>query len=287
MNRTIVTFVSLILFASCSLPEGIDNSPEDIEKHFQAKKIKPDERTLIIDKQKIHFVATGDNKDRIVVFVHGSPGSWDAYLRFLTDTDLLAQAKLISVDRPGYEKSQGEAELSLQRQAYLLMQALQKSYPEKKYLLVGHSFGGPVIARMAMDYPEQVSHLVLVAASIDPELEVVRWYQKFADWTIIRWILPHSLDVCNQEILPLKQELQKMLPLWKNIRIPVTVIQGEKDTLVPPGNATFAKKMLINTAKVDMIVKKEMNHFVPWEHPELIKTAVLGYLSEVHTKEKQ
>ncbi len=69
-----------------------------------------------------------------------------------------------------------------------------------------------------------------------------------------------------------------MLPLWKNITCRVKVIQGKKDDLVSPANADFAKKMLVNAASVDFILKDDMNHFVPWQHPELIRQAILELL---------
>ncbi len=77
--------------------------------------------------------------------------------------------------------------------------------------------------------------------------------------------------------MPLKGELQKMLPLWPGIRVPVTVIQGEEDELVPPGNADFAKRMLVNApATIQMI--PDMNHFIPWSRPDLIHNAIIKHL---------
>jgi pimeloyl-ACP methyl ester carboxylesterase len=70
-----------------------------------------------------------------------------------------------------------------------------------------------------------------------------------------------------------------MLPLWADIHIPVTEIQGETDDLVPPGNADFAKLMLVNApVKVQMI--PEMNHFIPWRRPDLIRDAILEQLHD-------
>jgi pimeloyl-ACP methyl ester carboxylesterase len=71
-----------------------------------------------------------------------------------------------------------------------------------------------------------------------------------------------------------------MLPLWKNITCNVTVIQGNKDDLVSPANTDFARKMLVNASSVDYVIKDEMNHFVPWQHPELIRSAVIRILDK-------
>jgi pimeloyl-ACP methyl ester carboxylesterase len=65
-----------------------------------------------------------------------------------------------------------------------------------------------------------------------------------------------------------------MLPLWSAIKCPTIVIQGKKDSLVDPGNADFAKKMLVN-APVEFVLVDNMDHFVPWSNPELIRAAVL------------
>lgn len=123
-------------------------------------------------------------------------------------------------------------------------------------ILVGYSLGGPVVSRMAMDYPQLVGGLVLVAPSIDPQLEKWEWYRHVGDFFLFRPIIPKELDVSNQEILPLEKQLTLMLPLWSTIRVPVTVIQGDKDKLVPPGNADFARKMLINAPTTIWIYQK-------------------------------
>ena len=69
-----------------------------------------------------------------------------------------------------------------------------------------------------------------------------------------------------------------MLPLWKKITQKTIIIQGDKDVLVPFKNAEFTKNMLIN-ADVQVVMKKDMNHFVPWSNPELIKEAILKFVN--------
>ncbi len=60
-------------------------------------------------------------------------------------------------------------------------------------------------------------------------------------------------------------------------RMKANFIQGMKDNLVDPGNAEFAKRMMTNTS-VELVTKDNMNHFVPWSDPELIRNAVLKIL---------
>jgi pimeloyl-ACP methyl ester carboxylesterase len=145
----------------------------------------------------------------------------------------------------------------------------------KKIILIGHSLGGPMIARMAMDYPELIDNLIIVAGSITPNLEPnEKWFRIPMDFMPIRVLIPASFRASNHEILYLKPELEKMLPLWKNIRQPVIVIQGGKDMFVSPKNADFAEKMLVNAKSLKVVRIDTMNHFVPWSHPQLIKKAI-------------
>lgn len=148
-------------------------------------------------------------------------------------------------------------------------------------ILIGHSLGGPLIAKMAMDYPELIDNLVIVAGSISPYLEPnEKWFRIPLNFLPVNLLIPKSFRASNTELLYLKPELIKMLPYWKNIRQPVTVIQGNKDVLVNPKNAAFAKEMLINSRKVNLVIVDDMNHFIPWSHPHLIKNAIYSALPE-------
>ena len=110
---------------------------------------------------KIHFASVVEGTDAIA-FVHGSPGSWRAFSRFLMDEDLKKVGRLISVDRPGFGLSEPKTpERSLREQSRRIAEALQKDGVVENSILVGHWLGGPVIVRMAADYPEFVKGLVL------------------------------------------------------------------------------------------------------------------------------
>jgi pimeloyl-ACP methyl ester carboxylesterase len=175
---------------------------------------------------------------------------------------------VVVVDRPGFGSSDfGRAEKSLARQSELLGNVL-KSYPNKKKILVGHSLGGPVIAKMAIDFPEEVSAIVILAGSVDPELEPNEWFRKPMASPLIRWMIPTVFTASNDEIVDLKNELELMLPEWKKITAPVTVIQGTSDDLVPQENAAFVKKMVVN-APVRLRMLDGESHFFPFSRPEI------------------
>jgi pimeloyl-ACP methyl ester carboxylesterase len=254
-------------------------SPKEIHTFFKEHQVEGSQHQYKAGYRDVHYVQAGDESNPLVLFVHGSPGSLSAFIDFLVDTALLKKALLITADRPGFGYSNfGDGEPSLYKQAETLRPILEKYKNNKPVILVGHSLGGPLIARMAIEYPDLVDGLVFVAASIDPELEPNEtWFRAPLATPFLSWIMPRSFRASNEEIYQLKPELQRMLPRWQEIRCPVIVIQGKKDSLVPAENADFARKMLVN-APVEFVIVEDMDHFVPWSNPELIRDAVLKAL---------
>lgn len=258
---------------------SIRMSDKKVTDYFANRPVKPTFGYVGQAEKPIHYARIGADTLPTVLFIHGSPGAWDAFIGFFADSLLYQRAQLISVDRLGFGKSGfGKVERSLQAQAAAIAPLLSLGKSGRKPMLVGHSLGGPVAARLAMDYPDLVGGLILVAPSIDPALEKQEWYRPLGEAFPFRQWLPAELRVSNEEILPLKAELEQMLPLWATIRVPVIVIQGEDDPLVPPGNAAFAKRVLTNAPVTIQMIPK-MNHFIPWSRPDLIREAILHQLS--------
>lgn len=262
-------------------------SPREVETYFTGRNVRATQHSYKTGVHEIHYVKAGNETKPLVVFVHGSPGSLSAFIHFLADSTLLDAALMITSDRPGFGYSNfGQGESSLKKQSEILKPVLEMNKQGRPVILVGHSLGGPLIARMAAEYPELVDGLVIVAGSVDPELEPDEtWFRAPLATPFLSWLLPRSLRASNEEIYHLKPELEKMLPLWSSIKCPVIVIQGLKDSLVPAGNADFARKMLKN-APVRFVLKDDMDHFVPWSNPELIHDAVLTLTRELSPLQK-
>ena len=87
---------------------------------------------------------------------------------------------------------------------------------------------------------------------------------------------------CNlvmiEEIFFLKEELEQMLPGWKEIKVPVTIIQGVEDTLVPKENASFARRM-VDPEYLQVWLEEGVNHFIPWNRPDLIRSAIVQQIN--------
>ena len=273
--KLVGAWLPLTLLGGClSVPENVD-----LVSRYFPDDIRPDFYTVEANGRQIHYADIGHKQLPLVVFVHGTPGSWTSFAHFLQNPELLRASRMISVDRPGFGKSGfGDWEKRLEDHASLLEPVLNLDPSGRGAILVGHSYGGSIIARMAMDYPEKVAGIILVAASLDPELENLRWYHLMAMMPPFRWLTPKSLLIANEEIFPLKKELKKMLPRWEELSMPVTVIQGGKDKLVNPGNPAFVERVAVNAPK-SIQLYPEISHFIPWSHPHLIEQAILEMLA--------
>lgn len=249
---------------------------EDVDKLFGDQ--APTFESYSTSERTIHYVEVGQRNSSPVLFLHGTPGSWSAFGSYLSDPSLASRLNMVAVDRPGFGQSDyGNLLTSLAEQAQVLRPLVDRLTHECGIVLVGHSLGASLAVRMAMDYPEKITALVLVAPSLDPELEKPRWYNNLSDYKLISWMLPSELELANLEVMALPAELKQMVPLWHTLDLPITLIQGEKDKLVHPDNANFAEKMVTRGLRVVRL--EDAGHFVLWKQPELIRDEIL-YLFE-------
>jgi len=236
---------------------------------------RPEEKVYTVGDRTIHYWVIPGGPARIV-FLHGTPGDWEAWAKYLGDPELQKRATLVAVDRPGFGASDpGRTAPALTEQARLLEPLLKSS--SGPAVLVGHSLGGPIAAQLAMDYPTEVRGAVLVAPSIDPNTEQPRWYNIAMTYSLVQWIAPKIFVWSNEEIMPLVGELNLQTPRWKDLRMPITVVQGAKDELVDPRTADYAEKVLPKpNGKV--IVVPDQGHFVLWNRPDIVIKAIIDVL---------
>ena len=210
---------------------------------------------------------------QLIVFVHGTPGSFTTFMHYMNDSLMQEHFHMISVTRPGWVERNAEKVPSLDEQAAALEPLLRMDRSGKGTILMGHSYGGPVIAKTAMEYSELVSGLVFVATTGDPELSGPRWYNRLAV-VIPRFILGSGLKGANAEIMPLRPQLESILSGWEELEMPVLIIQGGRDRLVNPRNAEFMQRMLVN-AEVTYMWREGQGHFVLWEEAGLIVDSII------------
>jgi pimeloyl-ACP methyl ester carboxylesterase len=232
-----------------------------------------------VDGLKLRYMEVGADTARLMIFVHGAPGSNKDFIEYLKDPDLANKFRMISVDRPGYGYSGfGKAVVDIEKQARYLAPLLDLNKHKEPPILVGHSYGGPIIARMAMDYPDKANGpLLMLAAAIDPDHEKMFWVNKPFGSPILSWMIPRAFRVSNEEKLAHAAELEKMRPHWENLNNPTYFIHGQTDRIVDIANSQYGVEMMQHNEQVDSLFPAKMNHLFIWNRYEMVKAELLKY----------
>lgn len=204
-----------------------------------------------------------------LLYVHGTPGVGESWAEYLIDP--VSGLTSVAIDRPGFGESDRRLVAPLEEQARALEPLLAE---RERTILIGHSLGGPIVAEAAVRYPDSVAGLVIIAGSLDPELEELRWY----NWVgyFLWFALPSALRNSNGELWNLDRELQHLGALLPTIRCPVVIIHGTNDTLVPYANVAYMEQQLRGAASVRTITLEGAGHMVIWEdeHEPEIRAAI-------------
>lgn len=254
------------------------DSPEEIAARIKKAPYPVTAHTYKASDRTMRYFQGGKEGQPAVIFVHGSPGNWEAWEKYLTDSLLCQEARIIAVDRLGYGGSTpGIPVASLEEHAASLRPLVESLHAVGPVILVGHSMGGPIIARAAMDYPTLVDGLLILAGSADPALEKVRGIQHFIKHKATRWLIPPDLDMSNRELLPHAEHLALMTPRWNSLAMPVTIMQGKKDALVPWKNAEYMQG-LMQAHPPKMVWFEDENHFIPWTQQAAVRAEIMSLL---------
>jgi pimeloyl-ACP methyl ester carboxylesterase len=270
----LLIILGYILFSFIDLK----TSNEDLLTNLRNDSIRTQVSTYMADGIEMRYADIGKETDQLVIFIHGAPGSLDAFNNFLKDPELRSKTRMLAVDRAGYGLSNfGIPVTSLQKQAELITPLLQMNRNSKKPIIVGHSFGGTIAAKLAMDFPDMIGGVILAGAAIDPDHEKFFPIARIIEIPVLNKIVPESMKVANREKNTHVDELRLNLSDWPAITTKVTILHGKNDGLVPVENAYFAEKVLVN-AKLKMAIYDNVGHLIPWTKPDLLKKEILSLI---------
>lgn len=268
----IILFAWVVLAQSCM---KFHISDEEAKKQFTEAGVELKTETIEVDGFHMHYAKTGNDSFPTLFFVHGSPGSWDAFSRYLKDKELLAKYRMISIDRPGFGDSEFGDAKDLEEQSKLISPLLTFFNNHKPVYVIGHSLGGPMAVRLVVDNPGYFSAMILLAGSVDPAEEKPEKWRPVLYKTPLKFFVPGAFRPSNEELWYLKKDLKILKNDFSKITCSVYIVHGDKDDMVPVGNAAYAKQMLVNAKKVETTILPGANHFIPWAHYDDIKSVLM------------
>ena len=231
---------------------------------------------ILLDNQTVTaYGSLSDKNLPLLLMVHGSPGDYSAWRKYLDDSALLQKYRIIALDRPGFGESDNtKAYPNIAFQAKVVHQILLQYAENQPVVLLGHSVGGPIVARCAIDFPLDAQHIVLLAPAISAKHEQPRWYNYLVKNKWIRSKIPSEMRISQDEMMQLPIELKAMEPLFSTIKAQVWLLHGRLDMIAPFGNSRFLKKK-IPAEQLHFKAFNWQNHFIPWTKFEEIRELLL------------
>ncbi len=154
--------------------------------------VPPVGRFITIDGVRLHVLDVGEGP--AIVMLHGLASQLQTFTYALSD-QLAGRYRLIMVDRPGCGYSEPTAGASLDRQAAIVA-GLMRELDLPPAIVVGHSLGGAVALAVALDHPDLVAGLALLAPAARPQPDVPGALRTLAIRSdVLRWIIGWTLAV--------------------------------------------------------------------------------------------
>ncbi len=270
-------FCWIVMAQSCMKFRISDNKAK---QEFEQKGLQASFHYTGVNEKGLHYVKSGSDTLPTLFFIHGSPGSWDAFKMYMMDTALLLHFRVISIDRPGFGYSAFGKAFPLDEQAVMINTIIEKENNNKPLHLVGHSIGGPVIIKLAQLYPNEINSLTILAGSISPNDEPKEYWRYLFMYTPLHVLLPGAFRPSNDEIVYFKKDLFGLDTGYAAVKMPVTFIHGEADKFVTVKNVEYGKKKLLNNLHVKVILIPGASHFIPWQHFDIIKNHLLSLVTK-------
>ena len=218
------------------------------------------------------------NPQKTIIFLHGWANSSEVFmpLSYYLKNDFFIYAP----DLPGFGKCPIEKPMTLKDYADFVYKFIKDNQLEKP-IIIGHSFGGAIAAKLAILHPEIISKLILVGASVIREfIFKIKFTEKSAK--IIKKIIPKKfhpfilkfLGLDNSDYarienpylketfkIVIKENLAPELPL---IKTPTLIVWGKNDIETPLKEGEKIAKLIPN-AKLEII--EDAGHHVFLDKP--------------------
>jgi pimeloyl-ACP methyl ester carboxylesterase len=156
------------------------------------KALPPLGRFVDVDGGTIHYLDQGSGPT--LLMIHGLSGQMRHFTHSLLER-LKDDYRVIIIDRPGngYSTRPPQASAAISSQAHTVARFIDALKLERP-LVVGHSLGGAIALSLALDHPQQVGGLALLAPATHPQPQVPAAFLGLAIYsallrTLIAWTL--------------------------------------------------------------------------------------------------
>lgn len=223
-----------------------------------------------------------EQPEQTLVLVHGFGGNatqWQHQIEAFAERN-----RVLAPDMRGHGRS------SVPRNGYDMAHLLDDLHAvldgvgvDEPVVLAGHSFGGAIVTDFALQHPERVSRLILIAAA--KEYRIFRLYRlafQLPDH-VLRTLQPIIRRIIPASVLALKRIFWESLRSWQGdekfpqLQPPTMIIRGERDRVFP--EAAFAQVSELVPGEDDVNVGASA-HMVMIERRDAVNRAIERFMEE-------
>ncbi len=276
IKRTGIGVVIILILWACINPYifTFQQNDEDAIKAFGAKELSFSLEDYYYKNNKLHIARIGDSSKPVLLFIHGSPGSWNTAWDYFMDSSWQKHYELISLDRPGFGMSDYGQAKNLFEQAQIINAFVKERLKNRRVQLIGHSYGGPLVLQLCADQDSLYDRCIIMAGSVNPDAEESEWQLNVFSHPILKWMVPGSFEQGMEELLWLKDDLKSYVKGLSNIRTPIVGIYGTKDNMVPYVPNVHFLNDNFDTTQLKIYPIQDGSHFIPWENYEDMKRII-------------
>lgn len=254
---------------------------------------------MVVDRQVVHYEVFGHG--RPVLFLHGWMGSWRYWLPTI---ECVADSfRTYSFDFWGFGESRRQAtQESIQNYSDQVIRFLDELGIDK-VMLVGHSMGGMVALKTAINHPSRITRVAAVGAPIVGDS--LSWLLKLTDRPVLadaftampglrrymfKMFLGETNDSAVHEILDdsvksssttMRRAVGSMWrtdlrPELERLSVPSLIVHGGRDHIVHPNQADLFDDVLA----AEVVLMPESRHFPFLDEPELFNDILLRFLMQ-------
>jgi pimeloyl-ACP methyl ester carboxylesterase len=267
-------------------------------------------RFLEVDGSSLHFVIRGSGHP--VVLIHGNPGSCQDWTRLYSQLPTRFCAFAFDRPGHGHsDRSNQNGNVTPEVQARMLNSALGQLGVERP-ILVGHSWGGALALIYALSYADDVSGLVLLAPAAYESDDGVSFLSRVPAWPVIgdilntlftpllsarlvrnelarafapdkipkrylrrtlaEWTRPGKVKWYSIDDALLNASLSRFSPRYADLRLPVAIVTGDSDLIVPADENAFRLAEALPHAKLHVL--RKAGHQLPLVRPDAVVRAI-------------
>ena len=254
---------------------------------------------MVVDRQMVHYEVFGHG--RPVIFLHGWLGSWRYW--FPTMERVAENFRTYSFDFWGFGESRRKSTYeSIQNYSDQVIRFLDELGIDR-VLLVGHSMGGMVALKTAINHPRRISRVAAVGAPIVGDS--LSWLLKLTDRPImadafarVPWFRrfmfsqflgetndPHVHEILDDSVKSSSTTLRNAVAsMWRTdlrpelprLTVPTLIVHGGRDAIVHPNQ----DDLFDTIPSAEVVVMPESRHFPFLDEADLFNDILLRFLKQ-------